>query len=206
MSIDLNTFCNPKDARVFLRKPFLCDGHLCATDGVVAVRVKSDSAGPDIGSDHIASVLRRVFSAAPQDGYVPFAPRIDKDEPCRYCGGHGRLMHCDECDGEGQFRHGSHWYECDECSGSGEVPAEKDDPEKTYICDCCRGTKTESHGFRFAGGGLGSGPARMVAGLPGVVFAWGAERDGNGLPVYGFFRFDGGDGVIMARRVDAEAV
>lgn len=201
MSIDLNAFCNPKYHIESLRQPFMLCGYEYATDGVIAVRMKRENAGSSIKNDNVVDVLLRLFKVFPQEGFEPFEYEIPDDAACHYCDGTGLLKECDDCAGQGQFKHKSHWYDCQACDGNGEVSAEWDAPGDAYRCNVCMGTGKRTSGFEYKGGGLGTTPARLIATLPHLEFVWGKERDAKEFPTYGYFRFEGGEGVIAARRV-----
>jgi len=127
MTINLKPFCaNVTDPREYLRAPFKVGEWVYATNGHMAIRVKADNF-PDMGevADHKAKVPKAIgglFERALKKagGAFQAMPASPPLKPCRDCRGCGEwpAVQCDDCDGEGQFRHGAFWYDCKNCEGS----------------------------------------------------------------------------------------
>lgn len=89
-------------------------------------------------------------------------PRIEACEACEACNGSG-VVHerdCDECDGEGEFDHGSHTYVCKNCEGTGDIDADPS-PGEERTCWACDGLKIG--GGEKPTPGIGRGQLRLAS-------------------------------------------
>lgn len=200
--IDLKPFCAaPRDPRAYLHKPFRYAGHIYATDGAIAIRIADHA---DIEADtlpadkqDIAKKLQSwIDTAGGMTNYKPLTAECeDTRDQCAHCNGSGHTRDCPECDGEGEFEHGSHTYQCEECDGDGTLPGTSQDG----TCACCWGSGKSSFSKRVepdpeSNAGYQSHLLLQLKQLPDIEFAVGEEDAAGG------FRFTGGAGVIMPLR------
>lgn len=122
--MDITKFCAPSDIRHYLHKPMRHDGYIYATNGHIAVRIVDDpsiDAGPIY--DKLRATLPAMMEANGVDRTWHKVLPVDTSaaKPCKTCGGTGRTVTCESCDGDGEFSHAGHVYHCKECDGIGEV-------------------------------------------------------------------------------------
>jgi hypothetical protein len=196
--IDITKFCAVSDVRSYLTKPWRCAEGVAASNGHILVLV------PDDGGDYAAEPESMAGKIAQFETDYPGGAEwldaaslaIPEGKKCWDCGGSGHVYEreCDECDGDGEFEHGSHTYECKECDGSGSITSKRAfaDAEK-QACYRCNGT-----GHEFLAAPIGNTFAQsryitLLATLPNCRVA----PDGNkAMP----FVFDGGRGWLMPCR------
>lgn len=101
---------------------------------------------------------------------------------------------CEDCDGEGEFWHGSYEYECKNCDGDGHIFSKKEDIGAERVdCDMCDGV---GHKMVLASVGLARIQAQylvLLQELPGCQICGWQDAINNGT----VFRFDGGAGLVM---------
>jgi hypothetical protein len=110
--------------------PWVCKGHIYATDGKIAVRVPTnlpdDPPPPPIGGKK--KEWPPAYSALKWDGdwlhvELPDAGPEQPRRQCKDCGGKGTVNRCGECDGTGEVECDyNHMHACDECGGTGKLP------------------------------------------------------------------------------------
>lgn len=202
-TIDLTPFCaTSADPRSWLAHQHAVLGGAAACNGHILVFVsgtqptRADDA-PGLQPDREQSFKTFITSAQQHD--FASAVRIDSlaldgYESCPRCEFEGRVREedCDECDGKGDFLHGSHRYDCRECEASGIVHS--DNPEIPWVtCPECCGARVRSDSVEFGdvtGRGINTNYVHLLSRLPDCVIDW----DNNGrIP----FRFNGGCGVVM---------
>jgi hypothetical protein len=192
----LMSFC-AKDSsaqRTYLHKPFRLGEFIYATNGHVAIRIPDDGT---IQAEDIEKVksIGNYFSDV--NGKYVAIPELPAAESCSHCYGTGKgkpKTECDECDGDGEFRHGSHYYECKECDGEGSIEADEGVGEN---CEYCNGTGEQRHQPIKVGKSYFN---RMylvkISTLPNLKFCNPkSEND------FCNFIFDGGEGCIMPIRM-----
>jgi hypothetical protein len=199
--MDITKFCaTDADYREHLRTPFHCSEGIAAANGHVFVCI------PDDGGSYPAVVDSMKGSAAKFKAYIGDAGRqwfdaasiqLPERVACPHCDGVGHLYEedCDDCDGEGSFQHGSHWYNCKECEGSGKVKTTTSGGKKE-TCWSCGGTGEGYKAVLVGGSYIQRRYLVQLAELPGC-------RLGvlGGLDAVSF-TFDGGWGVVMPCRGD----
>jgi len=203
MSIDLSRFCCT--VRKDLAVPFsvangtaACNGHL-----VVWVDQPCETRVEGLLPTKVAGYVMHAKEAAALDGdWRRMDALASTFDPCHRCSGSGHVhvVTCDECDGDGEFRHGSHFYQCQACYGSGEC-VESGDASGVRCRECC-----------------GTGKAQQL--VPGLIVT-NAMRERRGInAIYAEqlrllphaeictalvndcfpIRFDGGVAMLMAMR------
>ncbi len=196
MNIELlNNFCakSKDDPRTYLYKPFLIGEYIYATNGHVAIRVKNDGSLPEVAEIDKVKTISNYFQSLSSD-FIDI-PSIPNPEPCKHCQGSGKWnekIECDECDGDGEFIHGSHYYSCKECDGEGKIET----GNKVGICDSCEGSGHSR--MQHMQIGIASFAVRYIikiSALPGIKFCKPIHQ--NDIAT---FVFDGGEGCIMPVR------
>lgn len=120
-------FTNQQDSRDFMKKPVKFMNHLYATNGHMAIQTKDTvdvfDYVHDGKSQSIALRIGKMIAEAPADAIFEPVPEIDcPGAECCACDGTGFLQECLDCEGHGEFKHGSHDYDCKNCGGDGRVP------------------------------------------------------------------------------------
>ena len=188
----LNRFtANSSDPRGYLRAPFTRGDWTYAMNGRIAVRVPKID-GMEILPDKHASKLEVLFESVCFDACIALPP-LPPQEECSMCNGTGIAYECEECDGDGEFEHGSHTYTCKECDGSAQVAYSG---EIAVACRHCGGTgKKRMKAINVGRSHFDLFYLHLINGLPGARFSPGA-----GPMDCAWFVFDGGEGVLMPRR------
>ncbi len=198
MKINMQLFCHPGGLKYDLKSPFVHGGYLCATDGRILVRVKTNLLNdtekrlPDIKS---ILELYDFVAEKPESLTTPCSELIlcpeclssgRKQKTCPTCDG-GGMCYCTACD---------NYNNCDTCDGNGTVRSNVGE-----ICENCQGTckvkeygNTEVLGILLAGDYI----AKILENLPNPkVVACGKPNREKGDAGSIKFVFDGGDGVLM---------
>jgi RecJ-like exonuclease len=119
-------FCaDSQEPRWWMRTPHIVGGRVCATNGhwigvLDPSTVPSDLATEDSKYERI----RLVDTVDHYAGTFIAASAIGiRTSKCPDCKGAGRASEatCEDCEGKGEFWHGSHEYECKECEGTGNM-------------------------------------------------------------------------------------
>lgn len=170
-TIDLSKFVDRHDFRPYCREPMrLKDGRVVATDGRTI-------ACPDVYAGDVSALIEApanidqaiVQHLAGVDAATKWAPisslAFPEQQACQHCGGSGSMVRreCPDCDGEGEFDHGSHTYECKACGGDGFVEsraATRDDPDADSCVYC---------------GGEGVGGRAVYMDVPGMPKGTGVD-------------------------------
>jgi len=188
-TIDLTPFCLRKPG-FGMSKPWFKDGHIYATDGYIAVRVKADT-GPIAETDtpKVATLPwpkgDEVWSSWPE--VIPLPGKVE----CPKCKGDGQIsekMDCEECNGTG-------WHRCSGCGHEHECCACDGEGKRGNICPQCHGSgKIKSPDtYRQVGPAVIYAKYDMlIRALPNVEFVMPTAKD---KPIQ--FRFDSGEGLIM---------
>lgn len=200
----LQPFCAVSDVRYYLNHIFKKGDFLCASNGHCLVRMPDDGT-VEIHPETLENTINidRVLNieAWPQDGFVPFEfaePEII--EKCHTCNATGKTFQkeeCDECDGDGEFEHGTNTYECKECDGSGKLRINHG--EKT-ACEDCNGTGINYAYLTIPDGRLFNHQYLLkLKALPGITYLP-DHSDGEHGSVSMRFKFDNGLGLLMPVR------
>ena len=220
--IDLTPFCedDEEDARLFLQNPFSAGEFTYATDGRVLIRVPRrdgvGDGGPNL--EEILPVLEKALSERAFGRLPPCETIPGKTWPpgtCPDCKGSGKFKNCTKCEGTGEVACGECGNEkdCDECEGAGWVVADKDaEGDDISQCDECEGSG-DVESMRADIPDLARFPDQdfqlryidLIKALPGVEVAFGPSTATVGYadcPLV--FRFDGGCGLLMPMRREAE--
>lgn len=193
----LQPFCaKANESREYMRAPFCLNGWIFATDGHIAVRIPEDVQFPICTDEKVISLFPRFNNYFEQFDKFSFfdLPVLPKADPCMHCGGGGKVNYskiaCDECDGDGEFYYGSHYYSCKHCAGSGEIKHRHQEP--ISMCEKCRGSgfascqpvKINDCLFNLA-------YLKLIEKLPNLQIAT------NGIKEVLRIKFDGGSAVLM---------
>jgi len=197
---DLHAFCGHASRDLHL--PFQDDHAAYACNGHIAIR--HDSLGPTQYRSYADVPVYERISALlldedyPQTRPVPVLP---KSKPCPSCMGTGRATTCDDCEGNGEFRHGNHDYTCKTCDGRGQYTSVFAEPDTQ--CNACSGSgRKHEHQIPIQVGSQAVGLAylRLIAPLPGVQLHLKKSAGPTGTaPIR--FTYAGGCGVILPMRV-----
>lgn len=205
-SAALEALCFADELRTWMRQPFTAAGLLAATNGHVLIALHQ--ATPGVDTPDIAKNLPELLTKALATATEPSRQwtRLDsitlpERKPCKSCDGKGRVYEtkCPDCDGDGSFGHGSHWYDCKECCGNGHTTSTE--PARTNHtptkCCSCSGTSEHPQAAAAVGAHFGSHYLRLLASLPNC------EITPPEHPLASTFcRFDGGIAIVMPRHAD----
>lgn len=199
----LKPFCAVSDARYYLNHIFKKGDFLCASNSHVLVRVPDDGTveiPPETLENKIDIDKVLKLEEWPADGFVPLEfTEPDIIEKCGTCDATGKAypsVDCDECDGESEFKHGSHYYECKECDGAGTLRA---NTGEKIACEDCQGT-----GIQYAFLTMPDGRQfnyqylLKLKALPGISYLPDYSDEYCANPMR--FKFDGGLGLLMPVR------
>ena len=155
----LKSFCGgarcDDDPRPYVRQ-LITDGiYAYGTDGwaVLSVPVETLPADTRLApvEDSWPTTIRNlqalIIAAREAGGELVEPPTIPDPTPCNKCDGTG-LGHgqepCPECDEEGEFYYGSHWYDCLEFGGTGQHDT-PNAPKSTAPCSQCLGLGEQTY-------------------------------------------------------------
>ena len=189
----LKKFVSQDDPRKYMRSPFTRGEWTYATNGHIAVRVPKIDGVEILPEKHIPA-LESLFQSVGGNGFIalPWMPPL---EECLLCSGTGIAYECPECDGEGEFEHGTHSYCCKECGGSGQVEYGS---AGVSACRHCGGTGAKRNAPAKVGGShFDLFYLHLINGLPEAKFSPGGDRMDMAR-----FVFDGGEGILMPMRAE----
>lgn len=197
--MDITKFCGREDPRAYMNQPMRLGADVVATNGHVLVRW-TDAGGdypdaPDTMSGRIRNLTNGTFSGVHHNLSDLLLPPAKE---CRTCGGTGHhyTVECDECDGEGEFRHGSHWYECKECNGEGTHKTSKhSEGAKQHPCYRCDGHGDDFQVVRIGDSAFQRRYLALLKTLPGCQLEVGMTALATAR-----FTFEGGHGFLMPCR------
>jgi hypothetical protein len=176
-TIDLTPFCSTSKWRPYLTRPFHIDDRTYATDGLIMVRVPRSGEvelSTELVPENIVEQIRQWFSTIGDMTFEPAALRLP-------AGGPPKMVKCGACEGRGHEHDCPDCScKCEECEGSGRV-------EKTVTISADIGKSVFDIEI-----------VRKIANLPGLELS----TPGEDSPLY--FRFDGGEGIVMNRRRHAD--
>lgn len=196
--MDITQFCaRSYSDRHYLSTPFREGENVIATNGHIMVVV------PGLAGDYPpipANIANKAldfetsFHAAGEThalGTMTLPDRVD----CVHCAGNGHIYvtPCIECDGEGEFHHGSHFYECKECRGAGALPCHENQPgAKAQECDRCFGFGERTKAIEVGASTFMRRYLALIAELPNSAITPSTHAQGIAR-----FSFDGGHGFLM---------
>jgi len=182
----LQPFCSPDPARGKIATPFSENGHTCATDGRVYIRLANAIAG--VREQYLGVVGSSANSKLASDPTlwrtVDF--ELPKHEPRE----EGNLKPCQECNGEGLIEccECGHERDCSKCDGRGEFGFPGYDPRNDST-EPFRLPTVERPYY------VGRFYINLIAGLPGFAY------EGDPQPLMPLlFRFRYGCGLLMPIR------
>lgn len=197
----MQPFCAVGDVRAYLNHIFKKGEFLCASNGHVFIRVQNDGTVevlPESEDNKTDDGKILNLEAWPTDGFIPLefsAPDII--EQCSICEGTGKTFEkeeCDECDGKGEFKHGSHYYSCDECDGDGKVQASFGDK---IACVDCHATGIKYQYLTIPDGRVFNYTYMLkLQALPGIIYLPDHSDSSTSMR----FKFDNGVGLLMPIR------
>lgn len=199
MSIDLQQFCaGENEPRTWLLKPWYAAGGVGATDGKLLVWMPGEAIVNAPDSKEAVDIAEKLIASA--KAAVDMGDRLAWSDPqdahfvdaeCTSCAGTGiDTGECDECNGEGEFIHGSHFYTCKECDGTGSTGS-------AGPCEICVGTKIKPSASSIGNHEtcISSVYVTRLRKLPGCMVTSLPDESRNF-----YFRFDGGVGVVAGFR------
>jgi hypothetical protein len=182
----LSKFCH-NDHQI-LCQPWSIEDHTYATDGHIMIRV---ARLPDVAENELAPDARQIV---PKEQPAEWFDIPDCNPPgledCPKCIGQGKNCDCPECDGDGAvwLKNSYNQYECEckSCEGSGRLPE----------CPSCEGTGKLYPEKRIEIGAAKFHPKYLLrlASLPNCKIG------PMGPTEVAWFKFDGGEGVLMPVR------
>jgi hypothetical protein len=188
--VDLMAFCTANDER--LASPFTVGGHTLFSNGRCVVRVPViDSVDRDSPFDSISKIK---FEAPTGGKFIPMPTVRVEMKTCGCCLGSGMATSCEECGGEGEvvFTTENNIYEveCKECFGDGLTAGGNE------TCRECNGSKVtpkyRHETVRIFGTRFAADLLEMFQVLPNMEICSKPHKE-----LMFYFRFDGGDGVLM---------
>lgn len=199
--IDLKKYCSVGDSRSYLNSPFTVAGlGYAACDGAIFVcwraEVGTPTGLPDdflLRAHQLAADAKALFKTGfGVDSTAISSIEFPPPTPCEHCEGTGKqpaTEDCDECDGEGEFHYGSHYYECKDCDGDGKVIA----PLKEKVaCERCQGTGNDcDQPIKVGSAHFSRKYLTLLRDLPDCRLYPGKATE------TAFFQFEGGWGVLM---------
>lgn len=198
--MDITKFCSHgADPRSYLRQPMRLDADVVATNGHILVRW-SDMPGdypeaPETMVRTITNITNGKFSGTFYDLQCFSLPEA---RSCPACGGVGYhyFLACDECDGEGDFFHGSHWYHCKACKGEGRyTTSQHSEWARKETCYHCDGHGDTHQIVHIGDQAFQRRYIAMLKTLPGLLLEAGINPLATAR-----FTFDGGHGFLMPCR------
>lgn len=193
----LDIFTEKDGFRYSLAMPHRANGFLYASNGYIAVRVPDDPAIPcceNNGNSMFVDLPKNVEKLLSNTSDYDFQPIIlpePVNEACPKCKGYCHFIKCVECDGKGEFKHGSYTYSCKACDGKGNKPSMLGNDD----CDECNGSGVREAFITLRGMFFLPVSIRAIAVLSGIELG---ISSGNGYPAR--FRFNGGCGIIATTR------
>lgn len=201
MTIDLTKFCaTSDDPREYIRTPFRSPEGIVATNSHILICIDDDGGEyPDVfhQAKGYAAKFKGYINDPERSWFFAASIALPEAKPCMACNGKGHVHEedCDDCDGEGSFKHGSHWYDCKECDGNGKVLAGAGSGSKTP-CHKCSGSGEDFLAVPVLHTAFQRKYLALIAGLPDCHLGLPAEPLETTV-----FTFTGGWGVIMPVRV-----
>ena len=197
--MDITKFCGREDPRAYMNQPMRVGPDVVATNGHVLVRW-TDTGGdyPD-ATEAMARSITNLTNGTRSGVFHNLADlSLPPANTCPECGGAGHyyMVPCDECDGEGEFHHGSHWYSCKECKGEGQHKTSKhSEGAKPQPCYRCDSTGENFQVFRIGDSAFQRRYLALLKTLPGCQLELGATAMSTAR-----FTFEGGHGFLMPCR------
>lgn len=202
----LQSFCDaPNDSRSPLQEPFTIGHYSYASNGHIAVRVVALTEVPKREAVRVNPDLLPWPEESTRWQALPALPPADGE--CLTCMGHGRVVACDECGGEGEVSWSSalHTYSatCLECEGSGLLPANllilpNSSKQTEQCCPDCAGTGSRWNNEELAIAGTPFSVLYLakIAQLPDPAMA----MANTAIPFLWFASSNGLRGVLAPRR------
>jgi hypothetical protein len=185
----LQKFCADGDFRRYLNNPFMQGEYAVASNAEIAIRTTEFEGEYPAKEDKWVDISAVIDRACKSE--LPMLPIPADLPPTKLCPDCDRKdwyakETCDDCNGEGTFEHGRHEYDCKNCDGEGEIKAQ---------CLKCGGKGYLIEAVQIGDAHFSSSYLALLADLPGIAIA------PNGKDGAAYFKFDGGDGVLMPMRM-----
>jgi hypothetical protein len=200
MRTDLQPFCsNGSDPRAFLSAPWKDGADVVASNGHIMIVIPGAAEEADADTPPNMAGAAARFNGGTRSGILTPLSSITLPAAvrCQVCGGAGHFhtIECDECDGKGSFKHGSHWYECEECDGEGWKACSPQNPDANKKpCYRCDGSGESMVKVAVGGAQFQRRYLALLAGLPDCLLEVGDEHS------MAKFTFAGGYGFLMPVR------
>lgn len=195
--MDLKNFCSRHHSD--MKTPMRYGTRVVATNGHILVMTTGTGEEYQDAPTRVANVISEMENGNYSGVVYPIA---DIDLPdainCRLCGGKGHIykVRCPDCDGEGEFYYGRHWYTCHECDGEGKsTPAEETDDAEKEPCYHCDGSGEDFQSVRVGDLHFQRRYLSLLKTLPDCFL-----EPGGTINDAARFRFDGGVGFLMPCR------
>lgn len=210
----LQHFCATADVRFYLNHPLPVAGGAAASDGSIMIFAQGLEVEPSAGVtkgtavvvEHLERLVRAVDEHSDAEGWIDASTiELGSQETCLRCMGSGFVTEsdCPDCDGEGEFQHGSHWYDCKECEGAGASGTSPSTADIAHAIRCfeCRSTGINARPMPFPGlpPGRSINSRYMISiqkHLPSARMKVIEHPGTKGTRVIAI-RFDGGCGVVL---------
>jgi len=142
--IDIYKLTRPSDPRKMCRAPTrMSDGRVVATNGASLIVVpQHDGEFEPTARENEKKIIEWTDLSVLTDWRPMSSLAMPKLKPCGLCKGSRLIVEsaCPDCDGLGEFQHGSHTYTCVECDGDGfnsslMATADDDNAKPCHECD-----------------------------------------------------------------------
>lgn len=177
--MDLAPFCGQDESRPYLMQPFASGSWTYATDDRILVRIPRRDEDPAASEDNKAvKPAEEMFNDIPVDGFEPLPAvkiEVNEYEECAVCDGRGTEHECPSCQ-----------CQCLDCRGTGHPIPGLD-------------TSVDIGGSIYCGEQI-----LLLQALPNIVLHSPTREIKSTVLKAAFFRFDGGEGVIMPRLNERE--
>lgn len=203
----LQSFVSRKesDPRPYVKQAFATGLHAYGTDGWTLIRVPLNALDDTSGIHRLSgdwpkglrNLIPIIGNALLFGGDLVSLPTLLDPLICQRCLGNCYVQEgedCDECDGDGEFEHGSNWYDCKACDGTGkaEIPLSDESVPHTSCPDCDGQGEARNNPVPVGAAHINRVFLARIAALPNARIA--TPMDATSIV---YFTSDFGDGAVM---------